>query len=131
LLLYLNFARALATSDKGDKPIASILNEDDFLPGTSNAVRMYLSLDHEMMTTRRKGIEEGDDGKFVQAERIAKVISLTPNEVHAERYFKMLLEHANLPLVFRARACMILGLSSEPGYVEWAEEAVCVVKTGI
>ena len=43
----------------------------------------------------------------------------------------MLLENADLPLVFRARACMILGLSSTPGYLEWAEEAVRVVKMGI
>ena len=43
----------------------------------------------------------------------------------------MLLENADLPLVFRARACMILGCSSEPGYVGWAEEAVRTVKMGI
>ena len=43
----------------------------------------------------------------------------------------MLLENADLPLVFRARACIIMGCSSQPGYVQWAEEAVRVVNMGI
>lgn len=43
----------------------------------------------------------------------------------------MLLENADLPLAFRARACIIMGCSSQPGYVQWAEEAVRVVKMGI
>jgi len=42
-----------------------------------------------------------------------------------------LLSHSDLPVVFRAHACMMLGRSVEPGYIEWAEEAVRVVKMGI
>jgi hypothetical protein len=121
----------MATSDQGDEPIAPTPNEGDFPPSTSNAVRMCHAFDREMTTTHCKGNEEEFDEKIVEAERIAKVSSLTPNEVHADRRFKVLLEHADLHLVFRARACMILGLSSELGYVEWAEQAVRVAKTGI
>lgn len=43
----------------------------------------------------------------------------------------MLLSYAELPLLYRARACGILALSSNPGYVEWAEEAVRTVELGI
>lgn len=42
----------------------------------------------------------------------------------AESTAKSLLSNADLPLVFRVRASMILGLSIMPGYVEWARQAV-------
>jgi hypothetical protein len=49
----------------------------------------------------------------------------------SEETAHLLLTHADLPLVFRARACMILGCSGDPGYVEWAKEAVRIAELGI
>lgn len=43
----------------------------------------------------------------------------------------MLLSYADLPLFYRARACAVLALSTAPGYVEWAEEAVRIWEVGI
>ena len=53
------------------------------------------------------------------------------DRAEAENIARSLLSNPNLPLVFRARACMILGCSSKPGYVEWAEEAVRLVRLGL
>ncbi|KAK5166651.1 uncharacterized protein LTR77_008195 [Saxophila tyrrhenica] len=39
-----------------------------------------------------------------------------------------LLTHAELPLIIRARACMVLGCSSEPDFLEQAEEAVRIAQ---
>lgn len=43
---------------------------------------------------------------------------------------KTLLSYAELPLGLRCRACIVLAGFDEPGYVNWAEEAVRVVELG-
>ncbi|KAK3722969.1 hypothetical protein LTR37_002115 [Vermiconidia calcicola] len=77
----------------------------------SNTVRVFKALDADMIKRHR----EGTDESRAEAEHIAKT----------------LVSHADLPLVFRARACMVLGCAKEPGYVGWAKEAVRIVKLGI
>ncbi|KAK4956713.1 hypothetical protein LTR10_006240 [Elasticomyces elasticus] len=77
----------------------------------SNLVRVYQAMDHSMMIAHR----EDNDEKRAEAERIAH----------------LLLSYADLPLVFRARASMILGCGTTRGYVEWAKEAVHFAQLGI
>lgn len=49
----------------------------------------------------------------------------------AERTAQILLDNADLPLLIRARACMILGCSdSDPDFLKWAKEGVRVAKLG-
>ena len=119
----------------------------DDLPETTNAVRAYHALDNEMMVLHHKGLRDStEETDCAEAERIAKVKPNPNDDLHAfvlaiairrlvilnaDPCFQMLLENADLPLVFRARDCIILGCSSEPGYVEWAEEGVRTVKMGI
>ncbi|KAK5720475.1 hypothetical protein LTR17_014951 [Elasticomyces elasticus] len=74
-------------------------------PGISgpnaNKMSVYHGLDQEMMQTYHQGNVE-------EAERLAHILT----------------DYADLPLVFRARACAILGCSGEPGYLVWATDAV-------
>lgn len=50
----------------------------------------------------------------------------------AEDTARILLENADLPLVIRACACMILGCSdTAPDYLHWAEEGVRVAELGV
>lgn len=49
----------------------------------------------------------------------------------AERTARILLSNSDLPLLIRARACMVLGCSdSAPDFLEWAKEGVRVAKLG-
>lgn len=74
-------------------------SEVDFLPShMRNSVLVYQALDTQMMDLW----QQDTDAARAEAERIAK----------------MQLENSDLPLVFRARACMMLGCASTPGYVE-------------
>ncbi|KAK5131818.1 hypothetical protein LTR08_000573 [Meristemomyces frigidus] len=77
----------------------------------SNAVRVYQALDTDMHKLRRQNTDE--------------------TSAEAERIATLLLEYADLPIVFRARACMILARSDTPGYLAWAQEAVRVIELGI
>ncbi|KAK3715131.1 hypothetical protein LTR37_007341 [Vermiconidia calcicola] len=77
----------------------------------SNTVRLYKALDADMIKRPR----EGTDESRAEAEHIAKTF----------------ISHADLWLIFRARACMVLGCSEEPSYVGWAKEAVRIVKLRI
>ncbi|KAK4542858.1 hypothetical protein LTR36_006047 [Oleoguttula mirabilis] len=52
------------------------------------------------------------------------------NRDEAEHIAQILLSYADLPLVFRCRALMIMGCSEKPGYVEWAKEAVRFAELG-
>ncbi|KAK4954885.1 hypothetical protein LTR10_007077 [Elasticomyces elasticus] len=74
-------------------------------PGISganaNKMSVYHGLDQEMMHTYHQGNVE-------EAERLAHTLT----------------DYADLQLVFRARASAILGCSGEPGYLEWATDAV-------
>ena len=55
----------------------------------------------------------------------------TPEELEkCERIAKTLLGYAELPLGLRIQACIVLAGIDEPGYVEWAEEAVRVAELG-
>lgn len=83
----------------------------DLLLYTENAARVNRSLDKKMRDLSRKDTDEDS----AEAERIAKV----------------LLKNADLTLFLPARACVILGSSSSPGYVEWAREGVRTVQLGI
>jgi len=47
-----------------------------------------------------------------------------------DRIANLLLSYAELPLGMRCRACIVLAAFDEPGYVEWAQEAVRVVELG-
>lgn len=49
---------------------------------------------------------------------------------HAEDTARTLLNYAELPLLIRASACMILGCSTSAGYVGWAREAVRIAELG-
>ena len=47
---------------------------------------------------------------------------------YAEQSARILLEHADLPLLLRARALMILGCSDEGDFVSAAREAVRIAQ---
>lgn len=70
----------------------------------NNTLRMYYRLDEEMWLAHREKTDEG--------------------RAKANETARILLENADLPLLLRARACMILGCSTEEDYLEWAEEGV-------
>lgn len=78
----------------------------DFL--TDNTTRTYYALDEAMLRAHR-------DDKDDEADQTARV----------------LLEHADLPLLLRARACMVIGCSDEaPDFLEMAEQAVHIPELG-
>ncbi|KAF2767128.1 hypothetical protein EJ03DRAFT_160300 [Teratosphaeria nubilosa] len=60
--------------------------------------------------------------------------STTPGDdasrADAKRTARALLANDDLPLLLRARACMTLGCSNEPNFLEWTEEGVRVAKLG-
>ncbi|KAK5684091.1 hypothetical protein LTS10_003955 [Elasticomyces elasticus] len=68
---------------------------------SASKMSVYHGLDQEMMQTYHQGNVE-------EAERLAHILTA----------------YADLPLVFRARASTTLGCSGEPGYLEWATDAV-------
>ncbi|CZT20722.1 uncharacterized protein RCC_06580 [Ramularia collo-cygni] len=75
--------------------------------GENNETRAYYALDREMLTAHR---EERD--------------------AHAENIARSLLEHANIPLLIRARACMVIGCSNAPDHLDMAKEAVRIAELG-
>ncbi|KAK4539172.1 hypothetical protein LTR36_001184 [Oleoguttula mirabilis] len=49
----------------------------------------------------------------------------------AEHIAKILISYANLLLLLRCRSLLFLGCSENPGYVEWANEAVRMAELGM
>ncbi|KAF2210313.1 hypothetical protein CERZMDRAFT_86062 [Cercospora zeae-maydis SCOH1-5] len=49
---------------------------------------------------------------------------------YAESTARMLLENADLPLLIRARACMIIGCSIDPDFLDMAKEVVRIAELG-
>ncbi|KAK4891648.1 hypothetical protein LTR27_009819 [Elasticomyces elasticus] len=86
-------------------------NETGEIDCQANTLHVYDVLDENMFRLH----DQGDDASRDESESIA----LT------------LLDHSDLPLFFRARACMILGCSIKPGYIEWAQMAVDTVQLGL
>lgn len=71
---------------------------------------IFTALDEEMVHLFEEGTPEG----LEKCDKIAKT----------------LLSYAELPLGLRCRACIVLAAWDEPGYVEWAKEAVRVADLG-
>ncbi|KAK5717804.1 hypothetical protein LTR15_008645 [Elasticomyces elasticus] len=86
-------------------------NETDEIDCQASTLHVYDVLDENMFRLH----DQGGDASRNESESIA----LT------------LLGHSDLPLFFRARACMILGCSVKPGYIEWAQKAVDTVQFGL
>ncbi|KAK4546687.1 hypothetical protein LTR36_001905 [Oleoguttula mirabilis] len=73
--------------------------------GDNNTLRVYYALDTNMIQLHKKG-------SVNEAEHIART----------------LVSYADLPLLLRARACLVMAHSTEPGYVQWAREAVRIAQ---
>ncbi|KAK4494868.1 hypothetical protein PRZ48_014224 [Zasmidium cellare] len=77
----------------------------DFL--TDNTIRAYYALDESMMRAHREDRDE-----------------------HAISTARILLENPDLPLLIRARACMVIGCSTESDFLDMAKESVRIAKLG-
>ncbi|KAK4957473.1 hypothetical protein LTR10_005438 [Elasticomyces elasticus] len=86
-------------------------NETGEIDCQANTLHVYDVLDKTMFRLH----DQGDDASRDESESIAST----------------LLGHSDLPLFFRPRACMILGCSVKPGYIEWAQKAVETVQLGL
>lgn len=75
---------------------------------TDNTMRTYYALEADMF----KAHEEDRDEE-------------------AEKTARILLENADLPLIIRAKACMILGCLDVPDFLDMAKEAVRIIDVGI
>ena len=75
---------------------------------TDNRISAYYALDRAMIRAHRQD-----------------------NFEHAESTARILLENADLPLLIRARACIIIGCSEEPDFLDMAEEAVRITQMGL
>lgn len=76
-----------------------------------NLLNTMRALDRSMLLAHRRE----DDAGRAEAEETAKI----------------LLEYAQLPLLIRGRAEMVLACSDKPGFLEHAKEAVRIAELGI
>ena len=69
--------------------------------------------------------------KALEMQMVQLLDDKTPEALEkCDEIAKDLLSYAELPLGMRCRACIVLAEFNEPGYVEWAQEAVRVVELG-
>ena len=53
------------------------------------------------------------------------------SRANAEHTARVLVSHSDLPLLLRARSCMVLGCSDDDDALEWADEGVRVAELGM
>lgn len=75
---------------------------------TNNTIRTYYALDESMAKAHF-------DDKSEEAEKTARI----------------LLENPDLPLLIRARACMVIGCGDAPDFLEMAKEGVRIAELGL
>ncbi|KAF2162744.1 hypothetical protein M409DRAFT_26982 [Zasmidium cellare ATCC 36951] len=75
---------------------------------TNNTIRTYYALDEAMVKAHREDRDE-----------------------YAVSTARSLLGNADLPLLIRARACMVLGCSEQPGFLDMAKDGVRIAELGL
>lgn len=74
---------------------------------TSNTIKAYYAFDEAMFKAHREDRNE-----------------------YAESTARMLIVNADLPLLIRARACMVLGCCIDPDFLDMAKEGVRIAELG-